>query len=80
MRALKVEARINADHTLQVQLPEDTEEGWAEVIVLLPERSSPRAAPTDDVFAFITALPSGTRAKGEIDEAVGLERDTWGGE
>ncbi len=42
MRAVKLPAQVNRDHTLHLQLPEEIQEGPAEVIVLIPE---PKASP-----------------------------------
>jgi hypothetical protein len=35
MRAIKLQAHIEKDHTVSLQLPEDVREGPAEVIVLV---------------------------------------------
>lgn len=37
MRAIRLQTQVEKDHTLRLELPEDVEEGPAEVIVLVPE-------------------------------------------
>jgi len=50
MRAIKLHSRIEKDHTLSLRLPEDVEEGPAEVIVLVPEdRERPGRPLVDDL-------------------------------
>jgi hypothetical protein len=76
MRALKLAGRVQADHTLRVRLPEDVEEGPAEVIVLLPERA--RHQPT--LTALLDSLaqaPQVRRSKLAIDRQLEEERGTW---
>ena len=76
MRALKLEGRIRADRTLAVQLPDDVDEGMAEVSVLLPEpaRAKPRGS---GLLSFLDSLPPGRRSKSEIDESLAKERNSW---
>jgi hypothetical protein len=76
MRAVKVEGRVQSDHTLRVRLPEDVEEGPAEVIVLLPERKGAR--PT--LSALLDSLaqrPRPERRKSEIDRSLDEEWGSW---
>ena len=76
MRALKLEGRVQSDHMLRVRLPEDVEEGPAEVIVLLPERMETR--PTlSAVLDSLAQGPRPNRRKTEIDRSLDEERQSW---
>src|SRR3954447_1881434 len=59
MRAIKMQAHVEKDHTVSLQLPEDVREGPAEVIVLVPDR--PRSLPTRLVISWpgCFAVPAG---------------------
>lgn len=74
MEAVRVRGRL---HGKQIDLDEELDalDGEVEVIV----RPITRAAPdTQDVFAFIRALPAGTRSKDDIDKQLAEERQGWG--
>ncbi len=76
MRAVKVEGRVQSDHTLRVRLPEDVEEGPAEVIVLLPERQEVRPA-LAAVLDSLARAHHARRPKLEIDRQLEEERGSW---
>jgi len=61
MRAIKLHSRVEKDHTLSVRLPEDVEEGPAEVIVLVPEERRPSSRPLadelDEIALHCSRLP-----------------------
>jgi hypothetical protein len=76
MRAVKLEGRVQSDHTLRVRLPEDVEEGPAEIIVLLPETQGPRP-PLSAVIDSLAGGPRPHRQKGEIDRSLDEERESW---
>lgn len=81
MRAIKLKARVESDHTLRLELPEDVEEGTAEVIVLLEGRAS--TADTESRSGLAEFLsnsrvdPRYLRSKDEIDEDLLAERASW---
>ena len=83
MRAVKLPAVITRERKIHLQLPEGTEEGPAEVIVLTPD---PREAPspgseTWTVEEYLTGFEpeSGLqRSKEEIDVDLRAERESWG--
>jgi hypothetical protein len=77
MRAIKLQAHVEKDHTLSLKLPEDIQEGPAEVIVLVPE---PAARPAHSLGDFLTRLPRRSRrvrSKEEIDRDLEQERQAW---
>jgi hypothetical protein len=82
MRALKLPARITENHDLYIELPEDVGEGPAEVIVLLPESAEegarqPSGWSLDDFLGRPPVDPRLTRSKGEIDDYLRAERESW---
>ena len=77
MRAIKLQARVEKDHTLSLKLPEDVREGPAEVIVLVPDKA---AKPSHSLSDFLTRLPRRSRqlrSKEEIDRYLEQERQSW---
>lgn len=76
MRTVKIEGRVGPDHTLRVRLPEDVEEGPAEVIVLLPERKGTRP-PLADLLDSLAQASRPDRRRSEIDGDLGEERASW---
>lgn len=76
MRALKLEGRVQSDHTVRVQLPDDVEEGPAEIIVLLPETYDRRPS-LSAVLDSLSGRPGPRRRKEEIDRYLQEERESW---
>ena len=77
MRAIKLQAHIERDHTVSLRLPEDVGEGPAEIIVLVPE---PAAKPAHSLSDFLARLPHRSRrprSKVEIDRYLEQERQSW---
>jgi hypothetical protein len=76
MRAIKLQAQVDKDHTLHLHLPQDVREGPAEVIVLVQEAAEPghRLA---DFLAQLAERPRTTRSKEEIDQYLQEERASW---
>jgi len=74
MRAIKLQARVEKDHTVSLRLPEDVGEGPAEVIVLVPD---PGAKPAHSLSEFLARLPRHPRqrrSREEIDRYLEQER------
>jgi hypothetical protein len=74
MRAIKLQAHVEKDHTVSLRLPEDVGEGPAEVIVLVPD---PAAKPAHSLSDFLARLPRRPRSKEEIDRYLEQERQAW---
>jgi hypothetical protein len=77
MRAIKMQTLVEKDHTLHLQLPEDVNEGPAEVIVLVPELAEPPRHTLADFLARLSERPRTTRKKEEIDQYLQEERASW---
>ena len=77
MRAVKLEGRVRPDHTLRLRLPEDVEEGPAEVIVLLPEHKEEARPTLSAVLDSLDQTPRPQRRKSEIDRYLADERGSW---
>ena len=82
MRAVKLPAQVNKDHTLHLQLPEEIREGPAEVIVLVPEPttgapSQPEGASLKEFLARPRVDSRFIRSKEEIDDYLREERESW---
>ncbi len=78
MRAIKLQGHVTRDHALHLQLPEDFEEGPAEVIVLV-DRPGEVARP-DGLAEALAKAPDDSRyirSKEEIDRELLAERDAW---
>jgi hypothetical protein len=78
MRAIKLQSHVDETRTLHLKLPEDVQEGPAEVIVLVPDAGTESPVPT--LRAFLAGLgrpPRQTRSKEEIDRALEEERASW---
>jgi hypothetical protein len=73
---LKLEGRVEPDHTIRVRVPADVGEGPAEVIVLLPEDVGERPA-LSVVLESLEDLGRPGRRKPEIDRAIEAERAAW---
>ena len=82
MRAVKLPAQINRDHTLHLQLPEEIHEGPAEVIVLVPEptveaASRPQEGSLEEFLDRPRVDSLFIRSKEEIDDYLREERESW---
>jgi hypothetical protein len=77
MRAIKLQARVEKDHTVCLRLPEDVGEGPAEVIVLVPDPAMKPAHSLGDFLARLPPRPRRLRSKEEIDRYLEQERQTW---
>lgn len=77
MRAIKLHTHVEKDHTLRIRLPEDVEEGPAEVIVLIPDISAHRSHSLADVLSTLSQQPRRVRTKEEIDRDLEGERESW---
>jgi len=77
MRAIKLQARVEKDHTVSLRLPEDVGEGPAEVIVLVSDTASKPAHSLGDFLDRLPRHPRQLRSKEEIDRYLEQERQTW---
>lgn len=82
MRAVKLSAQVNSDHTLHLRLPEEIHEGPAEVIVLVPEptagaQTQPEGPSLVDFLARPRVESCFIRSKEEIDDYLREERESW---
>lgn len=80
MRALKLKAQVTRDHSLHLQLPEDVQEGPAEVIVLISGGEAadrPAAGSLADFLAAPPIDPRLSRTKEAIDRSLQEERRAW---
>ena len=75
---IKIKAHINSSHRIEIQLPADTPEGDADVIVMIPSPSSPKER---GLRAFFDDLdrhpPQRCYSKEEIDAYLAEERASW---
>jgi hypothetical protein len=72
MRAIKLNTHVASDRTLRLQLPDDVDEGPAEVIVLVPDATGRRS---HTLREFLDDLPHHRRqirTKEEIDRYLEL--------
>ena len=78
MRAIKLPARISAEHTLSLQLPADVPPGMAEVIVLYPEtRATGKPRSLEEFIHHLQEADIPRRTKEEIDHYLEEERNSW---
>lgn len=91
MQAIKIKTVIDRTHRLQIDLPLDTPEGEAEVIVLLatsglapaggPQAAAVAVAPMDSLRAFLRDLDSRPlaqpRSVAEIEAQIAEARASW---
>lgn len=75
MKAIKYQVRIGRDHRVVVDLPAETPEGLAEVIVLVPEPLETRPGLAALLADFRTR--AGGRTKEELDSELAAERASW---
>jgi hypothetical protein len=77
MKALKLKVMIGGDRRLVLDMPDEVEEGPAEVIVLVPERAQrPSVGGLEAHVERLMARPRG-RAPEEIDAELRAERESW---
>lgn len=77
MRAIKLTTHVDSDHTLRLKLPEDVNEGPAEVIVLVPDMAWRRSHTLQDFLARLASRPRQVRTREEIDGFLAQERASW---
>jgi len=77
MRAIRLNTHVAKDRTLLLKLPEDVQEGPAEVIVLVPEAADRPAHTVQDFLAGLSARPRRIRTKEDIDRYLERERESW---
>ena len=77
MRAIKIQAHVEKDHTLSLKLPDDVREGPAEVIVLVPDKASKPVHSLDDFLDRLASRPRHALSKDEIDRHLEGERQSW---
>jgi len=78
MRAIKLNTHVAKDHILRLKLPNDVQEGPAEVIVLVPEETARPSHMLEDFLAGLSAHPRRIRTKEEIDSELAQEHESWG--
>jgi hypothetical protein len=61
-----------------VELDEAVASAMPEVEVLIHPAPSGNADQAETLSEFLNHLPAGTRSKGEIDQQVSVDRDSWG--
>ena len=80
MKAIRISATVGRDRTLVLQLPTETPEGMAEVIVLVPE-SRPESTDLDRLLRSADEWRSRHPERGtkeSIDRELAEERAAWG--
>lgn len=75
MKALKFQVMNGGDHRVVVDVPAETPEGMAEVIVLVREPPGLRAGLDALLAEFRTR--AGGRSKDDIDAELDAERESW---
>jgi hypothetical protein len=78
MQALKLKARIDSSHRIEIQLPSNAPEGDAEVIVLIQDTPSPAEEGLRSFFDHLDRQsPQQRHSKEEIDAYLAKERANW---
>jgi hypothetical protein len=77
MRAIKLQAHVEKNHTLSLRLPADVREGPAEVIVLVPDLVAKATHSLNDFLSRLPRHPRQPRTKEEIDGYLERERQSW---
>lgn len=72
-----IRGRLTGPTTVELDEPAPPNAHDAEVWLKVLTPAS--VAPTDDVFAFLRAIPAVTSSKVEIDARARAERDDWEG-
>lgn len=76
MRAIKLKADVEADHSMCLELPADVPKGPAEIIILIGEPDVPvRRPPLSKLLLRLRAKDG--RSRLEIDRDVERERAAW---
>ncbi len=81
MQAIKLNAHIDHNHRLEIQLPIDVPEGDAEVIVLIPSsvpNEALRRRHLEELLERSAHTGNAGRSAADIDRQVAEERDSWG--
>ena len=78
MHTLKLKAHIDSRHRIEIQLPSDTPEGDAEVIVMIPSAPSPAEPGLRAFFDDLDRHPAQRRySREEVDAYLAEERASW---
>jgi hypothetical protein len=78
MKAIKISTRVGEDRTIHLQLPPETPEGLAEVIVLVPDQSqSTHAKVLLGISREWRSANAQRRSQEEIDRTLAEERSGW---
>ena len=78
MHTLKIKAHIDSSHRIEIQLPADTPEGDADVIVMIPSPSFPAEQGLRAFFDDLDRHPPQRRySKEEVDAYLAEERASW---
>jgi hypothetical protein len=77
MRAIKLQTRVPHDRTLSIQLPDDVEEGLAEVIVLVPDRRPRKSLSLQEFLTELSRHRRSARSQEDIDAELRRERESW---
>jgi hypothetical protein len=81
MHAIKINAHIDHNHRLEIQLPSDVPGGNAEVIVLIPSQPPNEALRRRHLETLFGQYPQGNgagRSAADIDHQLAQERNFWG--
>ena len=76
--ALRLTARVQAGHKLEIVAPELTEGEDVDVFVVMPETAA--AEPRNSIWDLIQSLPPGPRSAPtweEIERNLQEDRDSW---
>lgn len=81
MQTIKLNAHIDRNHRMEIQLPVDAPEGDAQVIVLIPSKIPNEALRRRHLEALLEQRAqnaSAGRSAADIDIQLARERDAWG--
>lgn len=78
MQAIKLTTYISKNHHLELDLPDDTPEGAAEIIVLVQDAPNPASEESlRDFFKALDASPRPRMSAEEIDLYIDETRNSW---
>ena len=83
MRAYQLEHTFSSTHKALIELPPDSPEGQAKIIVLFPDEPpattavKPRFANMAEFNAWLITQPPTGRTAEEIDRQIQEERNSW---
>lgn len=77
MRAIKLQTHVTKDRTLRLTLPDDVQEGPAEVIVLVSEPMDREGHTLHDFLSRLSTRPREVSSKEELDRYLEHERESW---